>query len=123
MDRMVKIGDLQYEVKYPIGMRARADIERATGKAIQDAFMSGQIHDQAAIIWVGLKHREKKLTIDKVIDLMAEHEAAGGDCTADVVKPVFSIAFADRIMGINANYDGWRKLFEIDPGEEGKAPA
>lgn len=56
------------------GMKALSLIEQKLNKPIMNMdFDSLSVTDIAVIIWAGLVHEDKELTVDRVMDLVDEH--------------------------------------------------
>lgn len=60
----ITIGSKVYEVAY--GKKARREIEAARGKGLMEVCRDGMLLSHAAVIWAGIKHADKKLTLDDV---------------------------------------------------------
>jgi len=64
---------------FKYGMRAIDLIEKKYGKPIMeiDGINNGMLtmEDYATLIWAGLSHEDKELTIEKVMDLVDEHSS------------------------------------------------
>lgn len=64
---------------FKFGMRAIDLIEKKYGKPIMeiDGINNGMLtmEDYATLIWAGLSHEDKELTIEKVMDLVDEHSS------------------------------------------------
>lgn len=64
---------------FKFGMRAIDLIEKKYGKPIMeiDGLNNGMLtmEDYATLIWAGLSHEDKELTIEKVMDLVDEHSS------------------------------------------------
>src|SRR5689334_7818455 len=114
VNRSVKIGDLEYEVKFPSRLRARGEIERAAGgKSIANVFGDNTLRDHCALIWAGIKHGQKKLTVEDVEQMLQEHEDTTRQDYTEVLRVVIDVAFEDKLLGLDANYDHLRRMFGV----------
>jgi len=96
---VVTLAGRPYELKYRL--QELADIEQRTGKTLWNAIVSGELRDTATILWVGLKHTDKKLgSPDAVIDLLQRHlEDAPGNSTRSVFFAAVRCAVASKLLG------------------------
>lgn len=89
---------------FKFGMRAIDLIEKKYGKPIMeiDGINNGMLtmEDYATLIWAGLSHEDKELTIEKVMDLVDEHS---------------SIAEVSKIM-----WNALNDVFKVEEDGDGK---
>lgn len=63
---MIQLNGKDWDVAY--GKKARREIEAARGKGLMEVCRDGMLLSHASIIWAGIKHADKRLTIDTVAD-------------------------------------------------------
>lgn len=75
-----------YEVAY--GKKARREIEGARGKGLLEVCKDGMLLSHAAIIWAGVKHADKKLTLDAVADAIegTDYDAPLNECLRSLLR-------------------------------------
>lgn len=62
---------------FKYGMRAISLVEKKFKKPISKVEMDSlTMEEMATIIWAGLVHEDKNLTVDRVMDLIDEHSSA-----------------------------------------------
>lgn len=109
-ERVVEIAGKEYRLRY--SLLDRDAIERALGdKTLMEAAASGTIRSVAAFIWGGLRYRNRKQSVEDVLEMLSEHQKAGGNydgiakvamramVEANIFPPSINSAFLDRIFG------------------------
>ena len=125
----VKIAGKEHELRYT--PKVRREIERArNGVPLISIMLNGDLDGQAAVLWGGLKHADRRLTVDRVVEMLDEHlEGEHGDYQ-DVVYEAYLAVIDSRILG-EVHRAGLTRAFREtlgiyppseDAGEEGPDP-
>jgi hypothetical protein len=72
--------DKQRKIRY--GIRELRDLERVLGKPVGEVladFAKLGADSLAAVLWAGLKHEDKRLSIDAALDLIDAYLTNGGE--------------------------------------------
>ena len=94
-------------------LNAMADFEEKTGMGLAQLMSTNAVYATTrAMLWAGLKHAERGLTVDRVGALMQEYVQAGGD-VQDLLQACFEAALEQRAIpglkktdGEGASQDG-----------------
>jgi hypothetical protein len=77
--------------EFKIGMKAFMAIEKTLGKSVGELNLKKLTHEEAMIIiWAGILHDDKELTIEKVTDLVDEHMTPAE--ITDLLSKAFEVA-------------------------------
>lgn len=121
MSQTVVLAGKEYELRYEL--RDRRDIEKKLGKGLMDAICDGEIESMATVVWAGLRHKARRLTVEEVIDLFQKHQDDGGEYDS-ISRPVFRAIFEAKLFGKAVGGDALELLLDrlIGRGEveEGK---
>lgn len=96
----ITIAGRSYRIQYALSdLRAIEAFAAAPGRNLL-AMMGGPFEEKAAIIWGGLKNRNKGLrSVDDVVDLLQKHLEAGGSWDIDVFLPCAEAALLSGLAG------------------------
>lgn len=124
MDRTITLAGKEYPLRYKL--QDRADAERRLGKGLIQALEDGQIETLAVVLWAGMRHKEKKLTVEDVMERLQEHADQGGEYDAAGMMAVVAMA-ESKVLGKLSNPNVVKrylaKLNEDSEDAEGKDPA
>lgn len=94
-------------------LNALADFEQEVGMGIAQLMQTKAIFATTrALLWAGLKHQDRGLTVERTGDLIAQYIRGGGDLTT-ALQTVFSAAVEQGAMG--------NPVKEDEPKAEGNA--
>ena len=118
-ERTISLAGKDYVLRYTL--RDRLAIEKRLGKGLWTAMQDNELESAATILWGGMRHANKRLMPEDVIDLFQGHQDQGGE-----YDPAFKVAvramFDARIFGKEVQ----ARHIDIILGEEnvegGKAP-
>lgn len=105
----------------PVELRYTAvsvsEAEKKLGKSLSNALSEGlTLEHQAVIVWAGMKHADRKLSPQGVLERFDVHRQLGGSFDRDVVRPALVFLAEEGFLGdIDASL--WKKNLL---GEEGK---
>jgi len=94
----------------------RDEIESKLGKGLLEAMFSGQVKDQATILWGGMKHSDRKLTPGGVMRILQDHSDQGHDYDP-VLKAAMRIVFESRVLGTYNDVELNRLLADEELGK------
>jgi hypothetical protein len=114
----ISLNGVDYELRYDI--LARRDAERRLGKGLWAGITDGTIESAAIALWAGMKHAAKKMTPDRVVELISEHVADGGEYD-EAVKTAVRAMFDAKLFGKEVDEATLRDI--LGDNEGGKAPA
>lgn len=121
MDRTITLAGKEYPLRYRI--QDRADAERRLGKGLIEAVIDGQIETLATILWAGMRHKEKNLTVEDVLERLQEHADKGGEYDDAGMMAVVALA-ESKVLGRLQNPKLVQKyLAQLNENAGGKAEA
>lgn len=128
------LGGKDRPLKYKLADRIEIERRFSANGVPGDIFkLLGAIQPQGSlevfvtILWVGLRHADKKLTPDKVLEMLEARFAEDGATRAELIRetynPVLWAVGASGILGWNASIQ-FEDEVDVPPEEdaEGKAP-
>jgi hypothetical protein len=68
----ITLGGKDWRVQY--SRRSRREIEGKLDKGLWSAIQDGKIFSQAVIVWAGIKHQERKLAVEDVVEFLESGE-------------------------------------------------
>src|SRR5262245_442473 len=130
METKVKLGGRDWDLVYTLWDREAIEeaFPRPSGTPgilldlIQDHCSSarGSFRVQATVLWAGMRHQRKNLTVEKVKEWIAEYLKSGAGSVVDLLGPALRALGRDAAAGVAVKVEE-----EPDPAPdpEGKAPA
>jgi hypothetical protein len=92
----VVIAGKTYTLRYRLS--DRREIEIKSEKGLWSTMTSGELEDQAIVVWAGLAYADRKLTPRGVIELFEQHLEQGGDYYPILKKAIWCLIDA-RVLG------------------------
>ena len=120
MDRSITLDGKEYPLRYDL--RGRRDAEKKLGKGLFEALRDGTIESLTTIIWAGIKHTNRKLTVDDVFDLLAAHTANATEYDS-LFKECLRAMCEVGLFGKNLTAKEVDRFLGEEEPEAGKAPA
>lgn len=120
MNNNVTIAGKTYELRYRLS--DRGEIEKRTKKSLWDSLWSGMVEDQVTVIWAGIKHKQKTLTPDALMDRLETHVEQGGSFQ-EVYLDAMTTCCKSKILGDINEEEVDRILAKMRERGEGKEEA
>lgn len=121
MDRTITLAGVEYPLRYKL--KDRADAEKRLGRGLIEAAVDGQIESLAVILWAGMRHKEKHLTVEDVMERLQAHADQGGEYDDAGMMAVVAMAEA-KVLGRLQNPRLVEKyLKDLNERAEGKGQA
>lgn len=109
MAHTVTIAGKTFEFRYRLS--DRKDIEKRTGKSLWDSVFSGELDDQIAVLWGGLKHSNKNLTPDAVLDYLEKDTEETGESYQRHYLVAMRACLTSKILG-NINEEEVERILQ-----------
>jgi hypothetical protein len=113
----VTIAGKEYEFRYRLS--DRQDIEKRTQKPLWDSVFSGELSDQVVVMWGGLKHANKNLTPDALLDYLERDMDDTGESYQRHYLVAMRAALTSKVLG-NVNTEEVERILQ---NLEGKGDA
>jgi len=117
MEHKITLGGRERTLRYT--PKDRIAIEQATfggAKEIVDIIGVGTLTVHATIIWAGLRHEQKKLDIDTVVDWIAEHLETAP--ISELLHPALRALGESRACGFKFTLDDDAEFRVLEGKEE-----
>lgn len=121
MERTITLAGKEYPLRYKL--QDRADAEKRLGRGLIEAVVDGQIESVAVVLWAGMRHKEKGLTVEDVMERLQAHADAGGEYDDAAMWAVVAMAEAKVLGRLQNPKLVQRYLKELNERAEGKAEA
>lgn len=115
MTHTAAIAGKTFEFRYRLS--DRQDIEKRTGKSLWDSVFSGELTDQVAVMWGGLKHTNKNLTPDAVLDYLEKDTESTGESYQRHYIVAMRACLTSKILG-NINEEEVERILQKMEGKE-----
>jgi hypothetical protein len=111
----VTIAGKEYEFRYRLS--DRQDIEKRAGKTLWDAVFSGELTDQLAVMWGGLKHANKNLTPDALLERLEQDTEQTGESYQRHYLVCMRSVLTSKVLG-NINEEEVERILRSLEGKE-----
>lgn len=119
-ERTITLAGNDYVLRYDL--RVRREAEKKLGKGLYDALRDGLVETLATLIWAGIKHTNRKLTVDDVFDQLVAHQEGGGEYDP-ILKECLRAMCEAGIFGKQISSKEIARLLGEEEQEQGKVSA